>query len=143
MSKTLKAFGIVAMLFLALVGAVASANATLDPLGVQVVDVKVNGDSLNANQAVKTQFERDSELSVKVQLQTDGTTTVEDVEVSVFLTGSKDDVSETSEPFNVAPNTIYTKSFTLTVPQRLQDRTCVQPCPGIRRARTNSLGSHG
>ncbi len=119
MSKTLKAFGIVAMLFLALVGAVASANATLDPLGVQVLDVKVNGDSLNANQAVKTQFDRNSDLDVKVQLQTDSNTTVNDVEVTVFLTGTKDDISKTSTPFDVAPSTIYTKSFTLTLPQRV------------------------
>lgn len=122
MNNTIKAFGIIAVLFLALFGAMASANARVDPLGIQVIDVKVDGDSLTANQTVKTEFERDSELEVKVQLQTDGTTTVNDVEVSAFITGNKDSVSETTKPFDVAPNTIYTKSLTLTLPERILDR---------------------
>lgn len=117
MSNKIKTFGIVAMLLLALCGAIVSANATLDSLGLQVNEVKVNGDSLNANQTIQTQIDKDSTMDVKVLLQTDGSTTVNNVEVTAFITGYKQDISETTKPFDVAPNTIYTKTLTLTLPQ--------------------------
>ncbi|HME87416.1 MAG TPA: FixG Ig-like domain-containing protein [Candidatus Nanoarchaeia archaeon] len=122
MNKVTKTIGMIAMLIFAVFGGIASSYATLDPFGVSVNEVKVNGDSLNADQAVRTQFERDSELDVTVKLQADNVTSAQDVEVSVFLTGSKDKVSDTSKPFDIVPNTIYTKTFTLDVPEKLTDR---------------------
>ncbi len=122
MNSITKTFGMIALLLFSVFSVMTSTFANLDPLGITVNDVKVNGDSVTANQTLKTQFERDAEIDVKVQLQTDGSTTAKDVEVTVFLTGNKDKVSETSKPFDVAPNTVYTKSFTLTLPQRILDR---------------------
>ncbi|MBN2420766.1 hypothetical protein JXB27_00645 [Candidatus Woesearchaeota archaeon] len=114
--------GLIALLLVSMLSVMTNVSAAYDSLGVSIVDVKVNGDSLSSNQVTKTQFERDSELDVKVQLQTDASTSAEDVEVTVFLTGSKDKISETTKSFDVVPNTIYTKTVTLDVPQRMVDR---------------------
>lgn len=120
MKAITQTLGIIALLLLAVFAL--PVHATLDSLGVSITDVKLNGDSLNANQAVKTDLTRDNTASVKVQFQTDNATSASDVQVSVFLTGSKDSISDTSKPFNVVPNTIYTKTFSLDLPQRLKDR---------------------
>lgn len=117
-----KAFGIIAMLLVALLGVMANANAALEPFGIKQLKVYVGDIQLNDKQILKTEFERDSSLDVKVVLQTDNQTSAKDVEVRVFLTGSKDDVSDVSEPFDVQARTIYTKSFTLNLPQRVEDR---------------------
>jgi len=122
MSNITKAITMIAVLVLALFTVVTGASAAVDSLGVTVLNVKINGDSLNANQAFKTQFERDDELDVRVQLQTDGSTTVEDVEIVAFISGAKDDISDTVKEFNVQPNTIYTKSLELELPERTKDR---------------------
>ena len=75
---------ITTLITLMIVALIAMTGVTAQsPLGITVIDVKVDGDSLNANQTLKTQFERNSELEVRVKLQTDGTTVVKDVEVMV------------------------------------------------------------
>ena len=119
--KILNTICLIALLLVSMLSVMTSVEAA-DSIGVSIVDVKVNGDSISTSDVLKTQFERDSELDVKVQLQTDSLTTAEDVEVAVFLTGNKDKVSETSNPFDVVSGTIYSKSFTLDVPQRLLAR---------------------
>lgn len=122
MNKITKAFGIIALLILSMVSIALPTLATLDPLGIKVNDVKVDGNSLTGNQTIQTQFERDSELSLNVQLQTDGSTTVSDVQVQAFISGSKDPISDSTSLFNVNPNTVYTKTLKLTLPQRVADR---------------------
>ena len=117
----IQAFGIVALLLLAVIAAV-PANAALSPLGITVNDVKVDGNSITANQTVKTNFERDSELELKISLQTDSSSTVEDVVVQAFITGAKDSISDETDAFDVQANTIYTKTLSLTVPERTTDR---------------------
>ncbi len=122
MNNITKAFGMVAMLVMAMLVAVTGAVSELDSLGITVTDVIVNDDSLNANQTIKTQFEKDSELEVRVKLQTDGSTVVEDVEVRAFITGNKDTIEDSTKPFDVEPNTIYTKELNLELPERVYDR---------------------
>jgi hypothetical protein len=122
MNTITKAFGMIALVLVSLFGAVANVYAAQDPLPVVVTDVKVNGDSITADQTTKTVFERDSELEVKVQLQTFGNDSIADVEITAFLTGNKDKVSDTTEAFDILPNAIYTKTLSFDLPQRLDDR---------------------
>jgi len=113
--------GILAFLVVALL-VVVSVSAELDSLGITVNDVKVDGDSITADQIIKTNLERDVQLEVKVQVQTDGSTTVEDVEVIAMITGAKDDIEDSTKPFNVVANTVYTKTLKLSIPERTTDR---------------------
>lgn len=121
MNSITKAISLIAVLLLAMFVAVTGASAQ-SPLGITVTYVKVNGDSLNANQSLRTQFERDSKLDITVKLRTDGTTKVDDVEVRAFISGTKDSIEDSTEPFDVQPNVIYTKELSLEVPQRSPDR---------------------
>jgi hypothetical protein len=116
----IQAFGIIALLLLAVIAAV-PVNATLDPLGIVVNSVKVDGDSITGNQTIKTDFQRDSNMELKVSLQTDGSTTVNNVVVQAFITGAKDSISDETKPFDVQANTVYTKTLSLTVPERTAD----------------------
>ncbi|MEK6886577.1 MAG: hypothetical protein AABW88_01975 [Nanoarchaeota archaeon] len=113
----IQVFGMIALLLFAIIVAV-PANATLSPLGITVNDVKVEGDSITANQTIKTNFERNSDLELKISLQTDSSATVEDVVVQAFITGARDKISDETDAFDVQANTVYTKTLSLDVPER-------------------------
>ncbi len=120
MNKTMKAMGLFALLLCAVFGAVVSAHASLDYFNVSLTDVKVGGNDLNANQALTTQVDRNSQLQVAVTLQTDNSTSENNVVVTAFLTGAQDQISDSTQAFDVQPNTIYNEDLTLNVPQRTQ-----------------------
>jgi len=100
--------------------------------GIEVIDVKVNSDSVTPNETIRTQFLRGNELEVRVKLQsslndcTGANTTepcgyLEDVEVSAMIVGDEHfDISDTTETFDVEPGVVYTKDLTLKLPDGME-----------------------
>jgi len=100
--------------------------------GIDVLEVKVNGDSVTPNETIRTQFLRGNKLEVRVKLQSSlndcngGNAStpcgyLDDVEVSALIVGDEHfDISDTSEPFDVEPGVVYTKDLTLKLPDGME-----------------------
>lgn len=117
-----KAILSVFMLVMALI-VVGSVNAAIgDDIGITLEEVKINGDEVDDSETLRTQVNRDGELEVKVEIKTSNETYEDDVEISAFITGyeynddSDQRLSDTTEPFDVEPNTVYKKTLTLELP---------------------------
>ncbi len=120
--KIVKTLGIFLMLLVSMfVVPVLAGNFGEEP-GIDVLYVKINGDEVTDDETVRTELERGNELDITVKLQSNSNYTREDVEVSAFITGfeynddSDERLSDTSEPFDVEPNVVYTKKLTLKLP---------------------------
>lgn len=94
-------------------------SATGGTLPILVSDVKVNGDSINAEDEVRTQFTRDNKIDVEVKLfaQAD----VEDVEIEAVIYGDEyETISDTTDSFDVENGTIYEKDLELELPSYME-----------------------
>lgn len=120
--KIVKTLGIFLMLLVSMFAVPVLAGNFGEEPGIDVLYVKINGDEVTDNETVRTQLERGNELDITVKLQSDGNYTRNDVEVSAFITGfeyndnSDERLSDTTEPFDVEPNVVYTKKLTLKLP---------------------------
>lgn len=129
MKSVMKAFSILMVLVLAVF---ASASVRADnnfgaTPGIDVLYVKVNGDTVSNNQTIQTEFQRNNNLSVEVKLQSQDNATMQDVEVSAFIDGYEfnsnpnERLSDATEPFAVMPNVVYTKNLQLSLPGIMQN----------------------
>ena len=139
MNKITKTFSIIAMLFLAMFTVVLNVNAQPEELPIYVSDVEANGvplDSWNDNRIV---FERGSDLEVRLLVQrntlpdwycqiypeecVDNNKVLQDVQVEVELTGTKDKVEDSTNPFDMQPNSSVPKTLKLKLPDRMEDKS--------------------
>lgn len=109
------------MIVLSMFALMTSAVAA-DDLDISLFEVEIDGDEIYTWDTVLVNLERNQDLDVKVKFETDAATSADDVEITVFLTGNKDKVSETTEAFDVKPDTRYTKKLSVPLPQRMDDR---------------------
>lgn len=127
-----KTFGIFAMLFLAVFAVMTGVFASAQDLPIAVSEVKINGDSLQTYgwNDLRTVFERDSDLEVKVTIERtcqvvndpSCSETINDVQIEAEISGTKDDVSEETDPFDVQANSVYTKTLKLKISPRVEDQ---------------------
>jgi len=120
--KLVKTIGIFLILLVSIFAVPVLAGNFGENPGIDVLYVKINGDEVTDNESVRTQIERGNELDIVVKLQSDSNYTMKDVEVSAFITGFEyndnpnERLSDTTEPFDVDPNVVYTKKLTLKLP---------------------------
>ncbi len=117
--KITKSVTLIAVLFLAMFAAAFAQSAP----ALSVSSVKVNDIEVTPNQASRIAFDRNSNLEVKVNVQTLGVTPINDVTVNAVIDGGKDDVSARSDSFTAQPNATYQKILTLSLPARLVDQS--------------------
>lgn len=111
---------LVLLMVLAVAGFVNAAVGT--PLSVSINEVSLNGDELTADEVTRTSVERDGTLDLKVQLQSQINTTLENVEITAFIVGYEyndnrdEQLSATTAPFDVDSDVVYTKSLKIQLP---------------------------
>ncbi len=134
MKNTFKALGFLLILFVSVLAVTKVSEAAVgQPIGLQMLEVKVNGDVVTDNETIRTQLLRDNTIEVTVRFQTNipsnssnATGSAEDVEVSAFLTGYEynnngdERISATTQPFDAEPGVVYTKKLTLKLPDNLE-----------------------
>ena len=112
-------FGAILMILVGMVPAIMASTGY--ELGVNVTQVKVNGDTITPNEVLRTQFVRGNELDVKIILQSYGNESFSNVEVTAAIYGDEHYlISQTTDPFDVEPDVIYTKDLTLKLPDIMQ-----------------------
>ena len=103
--KSLIVFVILAVLAFSSVSAYSSEDTLNDgdALGLQVTEVKINGDAIENGDTYKTVFDRGDSLEIKVELIANGET--DNVEVEAFLSGDDHQkITETSDLFDMGAN---------------------------------------
>lgn len=88
-------------------------------LNINITDVELDEDTLSATGTnVVRDLERGNEFDVKVHVVANEAAS--DVEIEATITGvHNDDVSDSTDTFDMRANTAYVKKLTLTLPQRM------------------------
>jgi hypothetical protein len=116
--------GLLMVFVLAIVVMSTSAMAVVIP--VEVDNVEIDGSSVDFWGATSLDIKRGEEFDVDFELYTvDGD--LDDVEVEVTIRGydhnDRDTLTEIVGPFNMRNDTVYRKSVTLRVPERIEEDT--------------------
>ncbi len=86
-------------------------------IGLKMVELKVDGDIITDDEIVRTQFNRNQELDIKVRVQSDMNTTTENVEVTAMILGDEHyEISDSTDTFDMEPGVVYTKTLSLALP---------------------------
>lgn len=120
MKNQIKIFAILVMLIASMFAAIAPVAAE-DSLPLDVIQVKVNGEDVTEydnGQDVRVQLFRGDDLEITVKLESEFNVSVEDVEVTAFISGDDHyEISDTTDTFDVESGVVYTKKLSLDLPE--------------------------
>ena len=112
----MKLFGLLAIMLVAMAGAAFALPLTID-------EVKVDGTSLDEDQNNRLSIDRDESFKVKVTLT--ATADRDNIVGQVFITGYEHEADEPIwdmvGPFDIEADTVYTKTFTLSLPEDVDE----------------------
>ncbi len=89
------------------------------PLGLEVLQVKINGDVVENGDTITTRVERGDKLSIKVQMLSNES--LDNVEVEAFISGDEHTIiSDTSDVFDVEADEITYSTLELELPDNME-----------------------
>lgn len=123
-----KVWAVTALVLLMVLAIAGIANAA--PLPLRIDEVQVNGDALSATGDNRMIVDRDNTLDIKVKLVSEINASIENVEVTAFISGydynydANEKLSDTTRPFDIVSegdNLSTSKSLSIVLPELLKE----------------------